>query len=55
MDLLNEADFFEQMHESIDRASRATKPEDMSMRELLHVQHMVLDQMLDKLRMEGGK
>jgi len=55
MALLDECNFFEDMHDAIARQIRATKPEDVAGREYMNVQHQVLDNMLDKLRMQGGK
>ena len=55
MELLEECNFFEGMHDAYDRQSRATKDDEVGARELLHVKHGILDDILDRLRMQGGK
>jgi len=55
MELLEECNFFEGMHEAYDRQSRATKDDEVGARELLHVKHGILDDILDTLRMKVGK
>jgi len=55
MGLLDECNFFEDMHDAIDREMRATKPDEVARREYMYVQHGILDTMLDKLRISSGQ
>ena len=55
MALLEECNFFEGLHDAYDRQARATEPDAVAARELIHVKHSILDEMIDSMRCQGGQ